>query len=171
MQAGAQMVKIEGGAHLSATIKTLVTGGIPVCAHIGLTPQSVNTLGGYKVQGRSDEHAQQMLDDGMRMREQGDLDASEELLTRLVEYCPDYAEGFNQRAFTRYIAQDFERAVPDLERTLELRPRHLGALSGKALTHSALNDLASAIPLLREMVRLHTWAPDRPRAESLGTDI
>ncbi|MGB1236194.1 MAG: tetratricopeptide repeat protein, partial [Planktomarina sp.] len=115
--------------------------------------------------------SQQMLDDGMRMREQGDLDASEELLTRLVEYCPDYAEGFNQRAFTRYIAQDFEGAVPDLERTLELRPRHLGALSGKALTHSALNDLASAIPLLREMVRLNPWARERAMLESLGTDL
>jgi 3-methyl-2-oxobutanoate hydroxymethyltransferase len=53
MQAGAQMVKMEGGTWLSETISNLVERGIPVCAHLGLTPQSVNTFGGFKVQGRT----------------------------------------------------------------------------------------------------------------------
>jgi len=53
MQAGAQMVKMEGGVWLSESIHQLVERGIPVCAHLGLTPQSVNVFGGYRVQGRT----------------------------------------------------------------------------------------------------------------------
>ncbi len=71
MQAGANMVKLEGGQWLSNTISTLVCGGIPVCAHIGLTPQSVNTLGGYKVQGRSAEQAEQLLEDAVALEKAG----------------------------------------------------------------------------------------------------
>jgi 3-methyl-2-oxobutanoate hydroxymethyltransferase len=71
MQAGANMVKLEGGQWLSNTISTLVCGGIPVCAHIGLTPQSVNTLGGYKVQGRSKEQAEQLLEDAIALEKAG----------------------------------------------------------------------------------------------------
>ncbi len=52
MQAGAQMVKLEGGVEMAATIEFLVQRGIPVCAHVGLTPQHVNAFGGYRVQGR-----------------------------------------------------------------------------------------------------------------------
>lgn len=71
MQAGAHMVKMEGGQWLSQTISTLVCGGIPVCAHIGLTPQSVNTLGGYKVQGRSEQQAEQLLQDALALEKAG----------------------------------------------------------------------------------------------------
>jgi 3-methyl-2-oxobutanoate hydroxymethyltransferase len=53
LQAGAQMVKLEGGTWLAPTIEFLVRRGIPVCGHVGLQPQSVNVLGGYRVQGRS----------------------------------------------------------------------------------------------------------------------
>ena len=71
MQAGAHMVKMEGGQYLSNTISTLVAGGIPVCAHIGLTPQTVNTLGGYKVQGRDEAQAQQLVDDAIALEKAG----------------------------------------------------------------------------------------------------
>lgn len=57
MAAGAQMVKIEGGAAMVDTVSFLVERGVPVCAHIGLTPQSVHQLGGYRVQGRTDAAA------------------------------------------------------------------------------------------------------------------
>ena len=56
MQAGAQMVKLEGGGWTAATVRFLVERGIPVCAHLGLTPQSVHALGGWRIQGR-DDHA------------------------------------------------------------------------------------------------------------------
>src|SRR5438477_160448 len=57
MQAGAQMVKLEGGGWTNDTVRFLTERGIPVCAHLGLTPQSVHALGGYRVQGRDDEAA------------------------------------------------------------------------------------------------------------------
>jgi len=57
MQAGAQMVKFEGGGWTAETVRFLTQRGIPVCAHLGLTPQSVHALGGYRVQGRDDEAA------------------------------------------------------------------------------------------------------------------
>ena len=55
MQAGASMVKVEGGSWLTESIKGLTERGIPVCAHLGLTPQSVNVFGGFKVQGREND--------------------------------------------------------------------------------------------------------------------
>ena len=62
MQAGASMVKLEGGLWLADTIKGLVERGIPVCAHLGLTPQSVNVFGGFKVQGRDSDKALAMIE-------------------------------------------------------------------------------------------------------------
>lgn len=60
MAAGAQMVKLEGGSWIAPTVEFLVSRGIPVCAHIGFTPQSVHALGGYRVQGRSSADAQRL---------------------------------------------------------------------------------------------------------------
>ncbi|MCG7657038.1 3-methyl-2-oxobutanoate hydroxymethyltransferase [Wielerella bovis] len=63
MQSGAHMVKLEGGVWIAETTAFLQQRGIPVCAHIGLTPQAVNVFGGYKVQGKGDAAAQQLLAD------------------------------------------------------------------------------------------------------------
>ena len=63
MQAGAKMVKLEGGAWLAPTVAFLVERGIPVCAHLGLTPQSVHALGGYRIQGRSEDDADRLIAD------------------------------------------------------------------------------------------------------------
>jgi len=71
MQAGASMVKMEGGSWLNSTISALVERGIPVCAHLGLTPQSVNVFGGFKVQGREDDKAQQMIADAKALEAAG----------------------------------------------------------------------------------------------------
>ena len=62
LKAGAQAVKLEGGKRISETVKTLVEAGIPVMGHLGLTPQSVNVFGGYKVQGRGEQADQLLLD-------------------------------------------------------------------------------------------------------------
>ena len=71
MKAGAHMIKLEGGAWLAPTVEFLVTRGIPVCGHLGLTPQSVNTLGGYRVQGRTDSGAQQLMNDALQLQNAG----------------------------------------------------------------------------------------------------
>ncbi|MGD8109898.1 3-methyl-2-oxobutanoate hydroxymethyltransferase [Vibrio sp. TRT 17S01] len=71
MQAGANMVKIEGGDWLVETVKMLAERAVPVCAHLGLTPQSVNIFGGYKVQGRDQEKADRMVKDALALQEAG----------------------------------------------------------------------------------------------------
>ena len=71
LAAGAQMVKLEGGAHMAEATRFLVDRGIPVCAHIGLTPQLVNTLGGYRVQGRDETAAARVLDEARRLEDAG----------------------------------------------------------------------------------------------------
>lgn len=71
MQAGANMVKLEGGDFLLPTVKALTERGVPVCGHLGLTPQSVHLFGGYKVQGRSNEQADAMLRQAKALQEAG----------------------------------------------------------------------------------------------------
>jgi 3-methyl-2-oxobutanoate hydroxymethyltransferase len=71
MQAGAQMVKMEGGVWLADTIRALVERGLPVCAHLGLTPQSVNVFGGYRVQGRTPKQAKSILADAVEIQDAG----------------------------------------------------------------------------------------------------
>jgi len=71
MAAGAQMVKLEGGAAMAKTVTFLVERGIPVCGHVGLTPQSVHQLGGYKVQGKGDAAAQKLFEDAVALQQAG----------------------------------------------------------------------------------------------------
>lgn len=71
MAAGAHMVKIEGGGWLADTVRALKRCGIPVCAHLGLTPQSVNAFGGYRVQGRDDAQAQAIIADAKALEAAG----------------------------------------------------------------------------------------------------
>ncbi|ATE59209.1 3-methyl-2-oxobutanoate hydroxymethyltransferase [Thauera sinica] len=71
MAAGAQMVKLEGGEFMADTIRFLVERGVPVCAHIGLTPQSVHQLGGYRVQGRGEEGAARLRADALALEQAG----------------------------------------------------------------------------------------------------
>ena len=71
MQAGAEVIKLEGGRWLCETVRGLSERGVPTCLHLGLTPQSVSMLGGYKVQGRDEESAARMLEDARLLEEAG----------------------------------------------------------------------------------------------------
>ena len=71
MQAGAHMVKLEGGGWTAPIVRFLVERGIPVCAHLGLTPQTVHALGGYRVQGRGDEGAAQLRRHALQLQDMG----------------------------------------------------------------------------------------------------
>jgi 3-methyl-2-oxobutanoate hydroxymethyltransferase len=94
MQAGAQMVKLEGGGWSVDTVRFLVERGVPVCGHLGLTPQSVHALGGYRVQGRDDVSAQRLA---VHARELADAGAAMLVLElvpgeasrRVREACPE----------------------------------------------------------------------------------
>ena len=71
MQAGAQMVKLEGGGWTTELVRFLVERGIPVCAHLGLTPQTVHALGGYRVQGKTDEAAATLQREALALQDAG----------------------------------------------------------------------------------------------------
>ena len=71
MQAGAHMIKLEGGGWTTEIVHFLVERGIPVCAHLGLTPQTVHALGGYRVQGRDDASAQQLRREATTLQDAG----------------------------------------------------------------------------------------------------
>lgn len=71
MRAGANMVKLEGGAWIAGTTRQLTERGIPVCAHMGLTPQSINRLGGFRVQGRDPNQANTIIEEAQMLEEYG----------------------------------------------------------------------------------------------------
>ena len=85
MAAGAQMVKLEGGVEMAETTRFLTSRGIPVCAHIGLTPQSVHQLGGYRVQGKDEAGAAQLL---------ADAHAHEDAGASLIVLASDHLSGW-----------------------------------------------------------------------------
>lgn len=70
-EGGAQMVKLEGGGWLVETVRQLSRNGIPVCAHLGLLPQSIHKLGGYRVQGREETAARQLIDEALALQDAG----------------------------------------------------------------------------------------------------
>ncbi|MET4162506.1 3-methyl-2-oxobutanoate hydroxymethyltransferase [Marinobacterium iners] len=71
MQAGAHIVKLEGGEWLCDSVRMLAERGVPVCPHLGLTPQAVNKLGGYRVQGRDRQSALKMIEDAKKLEDAG----------------------------------------------------------------------------------------------------
>jgi len=70
-QGGAGAVKLEGGERVAPAVRALVDAGIPVCGHLGLTPQSVHALSGFRVQGRSDKQAARMIEDALMLEDAG----------------------------------------------------------------------------------------------------
>jgi tetratricopeptide (TPR) repeat protein len=119
-----------------------------------------------------DEAAQELLDSGMRKRGVYDFLGAIEDFDRLVRYCPNYAEGYNQRAFVRFLRQEYDLALKDLDKTLQLSPTHVGALSGKALTLMGLGQVEAGQAVLRDALKLNPWLPERhlllqPKGEEL----
>lgn len=114
-----------------------------------------------------DDYAQELLDEGMSRRASYDYDGAMVALDALVAYCPDYAEGYNQRAFVNFLRQDFAAALPDLDRAIELSPRHVAAIAGKALTLVGLERKAEAAVSLREALALNPWLSERALLPSL----
>ena len=108
-----------------------------------------------------DQRAQRLLDEGMSRIRQADCGKADELLSDLIAYCPDYAEGWNQRAFARFLSNDLEGALEDLDRALQLEPRHFGALAGKALTLLRQGRTTLGQQALEAAVKLNPWLKER----------
>lgn len=108
-----------------------------------------------------DEQAQALLDRGMAARSSYNFVDALDAFDRLTDYCPDYAEGYNQRAFVNFLRQDFATALVDLDRALDRSPHHVAALSGKALTLMGMGRDEDAQVVLREAVELNPWISER----------
>jgi len=108
-----------------------------------------------------DSYAQELLDEGMSRRNIYDYDGAMKAFEALIAYCPDYAEGYNQRAFIHFLREDFSAALPDLDQTLALSPRHVAAITGRALTLSALERKAEAVLALRKALDMNPWLSER----------
>ncbi|MEO1108869.1 MAG: tetratricopeptide repeat protein [Pseudomonadota bacterium] len=108
-----------------------------------------------------DAKSQTLLDRGMARREAWDLVGALEELNQLVEYCPEFAEGYNQRAFVNYLRQDFGSALQDLDVAIELSPNHVAAISGRALSLMGLKRLDEARATLKQALELNPWLSER----------
>ena len=119
-----------------------------------------------------DPIAKEMLNDGMARREVFDFLGAYAAFSDLIDYCPEYPEGYNQRAFASFLSQNYELALEDLDKTLEMQPNHIGALSGKALTLMGMGRQEEAQEPLRQAVRLNPWLNERALlTEPIGTDL
>ena len=108
-----------------------------------------------------DVRAQALLDEGRARMRQSDLVAAASVLTELISYCPDYAEGYNQRAFAHFLLGDFALALLDLDAALDRSPLHVAAMSGRFLTLRALGRETEAQEVLRAALELNPWLPER----------
>jgi len=119
-----------------------------------------------------DEAAQAVLDSGMRKRAAFDLLGAREDFDRLIAYCPEYAEGYNQRAFVNFIRQDYAAALEDLDVALRLSSQHVAAMTGKALALIGLGRVEEGQAVLKQAIGLNPWLPERhlllpPQGEEL----
>lgn len=105
--------------------------------------------------------ARQLLDKGRERRESYDYEAAEQLFDELVAAEPGYAEAYNQRAFVRFLREDFDGALADLEFTLQKKPWHFGALSGMYHVLRIQNRHGAAFDMLRKAVEIHPWIQER----------
>lgn len=115
-----------------------------------------------------DEPAQELLNDALGLREIGDYLTAIKILDRLIAYCPEYAEGHNQRAFMYFLVQNYGAALVDVDNALAKNSRHLGALTGKALILIALKRPSEADLVLRQALALNPWLAERRFLSGLG---
>jgi tetratricopeptide (TPR) repeat protein len=98
---------------------------------------------------------------GMEKRRESDLAWAEDLLDDVVTAAPDYAEGWNQRGFVKFLVNDLEGSLNDLEEAVKLEPRHFGALSGMYHVLRLLNRPKAAVRALHMAVKIHPWLKER----------
>lgn len=104
-----------------------------------------------------DAAAQEVLDAGMGRRDAYDFAGAIAEYDRLIDYCPEYAEGYNQRAYVHFLRQDFAPALADLDVALRLQPYHVAAQSGRALTLMNMGRLEEARAQLLIAVENNPW--------------
>jgi tetratricopeptide (TPR) repeat protein len=96
-----------------------------------------------------------MLAQGIEAMERQDFPAADAALSRLIDVASSFSEGWNKRATTRYLAQDYEGSIADCRETLSRNPSHFGALSGQGLCHLALGQWSEAAAMFRRALGVY----------------
>lgn len=104
---------------------------------------------------------EQAVSEAMRKRERYDWDGALVILDTVVGDAPNYAEGWNQRAFIRFLKQDFDGSLEDIERALVLEPKHFAALAGKATILMQQGRVELGQTALRQAAEIHPWLKER----------
>lgn len=104
---------------------------------------------------------QAQVEAAMQRRNVYDFQGARDLLDEVIEMAPNYPEGWNQRAFVLFLQGNYEASLEDIERTLELEPRHFGALSGRAMIFMTLGRVKLGQQALREAVEIHPFLKER----------
>ncbi|PHP66108.1 hypothetical protein CSC94_16045 [Zhengella mangrovi] len=120
-----------------------------------------NEVWTYWLDQAPDKAVRAAIDKGMERREAYDFRAAEEQFDIAVEQAPDYAEGWNQRAFIRFLRDNNEGALSDLEKTIALEPRHFGAWSGLYHVLLRMGRTRAAYGALAHAVDIHPWLKER----------
>ncbi len=102
-----------------------------------------------------------LLDRALERREAYDFEAAENVLNQLVDSAPAYSEAYNQRAFIRFLRENYAGAKADLEKTLALEPQHFGAWAGMYLVLSRQSQIDEAFTMLQRAVSIHPWLKER----------
>jgi len=108
-----------------------------------------------------DATAQELLDRGLERLRVADYERAENLFTDLIEYCPEYAEGWNQRAYSHFLRQQYDESLDDLAETLMREPRHFGALAGRALVFLNMGRTKLGQKALRQALKVNPWLSER----------
>ena len=105
----------------------------------------------------------EQIEQSEKLLAQGDVVSATSILDDLVDAVPDFAEAWNRRAVLRFVTQDYDRAIADCEKAIELNPVHFGALHGLGLCHAALGDYSAAIGAFRSALDIQPHAIENQR--------
>lgn len=103
----------------------------------------------------------EIFDAGQERLRAYDFEAAENYFDRVIEAAPEYAEGYNQRAFARFLRDNYTDSLSDLAMALELEPHHFGAMAGMYQILRIQNHTAAAMEMLRQAVIIHPWLKER----------
>lgn len=104
-----------------------------------------------------DADVARLLQEAVAAKDTGDLDEALEVINRVIEIAPDFAEAWNQRAIIYYKVGYFDASLADVEETLKREPRHFGALAGRGMCYLGLRDPDEALSAFEEALDVHPW--------------
>ena len=107
------------------------------------------------------DQIQELLKQALEARRWYDFEKARKLLNQIVEQAPEYAEGWNQRAFILFLQEKFDDALSDAEKALELEPRHFGAMAGQAQILMRQGRFSTAQKILKKAVKIHPYLRER----------